>query len=65
MMARMSEARAREYLFLTAKSGFFAKIFCIVGMRKPRVFPVPVRACAILDTVSLYPQSFEYDYLHV
>lgn len=64
-MARISEARAREYLFRTAKSGSFSRIFCMVGIRKPRVFPVPVRACAILDTVSLHSQSVGRYYLHI
>jgi hypothetical protein len=49
MMARISEARALEYRFLTASSGFFRRMFWIVGRRKPRVLPVPVRACATLD----------------
>jgi len=51
MIARMSEALALEYRFRTARSGFFRRMFWIVGMRKPSVLPVPVRACATLVEV--------------
>lgn len=49
MIALISEGCARVYRFvLSPNSGFVLSMLLIVGIRNPRVFPVPVRACAIL-----------------
>lgn len=65
MMARISDARAREYRFRIAKSGLCRRIFWIVGIRNPRVFPVPVRACATLWRSAWELESARHNDLHI
>lgn len=37
----------------------------MVGIRKPRVLPVPVRACAMLEQIRMRIRSFHSEDLHI